>query len=98
MSSPTSYDIELFPTSSASNPGTVGLCFSGGGSRALTAALGAYRGLTALGLMEKVSFISSVSGGTWASAAYTYLPSAISDAVGYSWLPCATSMIIRAAR
>jgi hypothetical protein len=80
MSSPTSYDIELFPTSSASNPGTVGLCFSGGGSRALTAALGAYRGLTALGLMEKVSFISSVSGGTWASGAYTYLPSAISDA------------------
>jgi hypothetical protein len=84
MSSPTSYDIELFPTPAESTPsgqapsGT-GVCFSGGGSRALTAALGALRGLTALGLMEKVSFISSVSGGTWAAAAYTYLPATISD-------------------
>ena len=84
MSSPTSYDIELFPTpasptSSGPTSSGTGLCFSGGGSRALTAAMGALRGLTALGLMDKVSFISSVSGGTWASAAYTYLPSTISD-------------------
>jgi hypothetical protein len=80
MSSPTSYDIELFPTPAGTTPsGIVGLCFSGGGSRALTAAMGALRGLTALGLMDRVSFISSVSGGTWASATYTYLPSTISD-------------------
>lgn len=80
MSSPTSYDIELFPTPAGPTAsGTVGLCFSGGGSRALTAAMGALRGLTALGLMDRVSFISSVSGGTWASSAYTYLPSTISD-------------------
>jgi hypothetical protein len=80
MSSPTSYDIELFPTPANPTPsGTTGLCFSGGGSRALTAAMGALRSLTALGLMDKVSYISSVSGGTWASAAYTYLPATISD-------------------
>ena len=80
MSSPTSYDVQLVPTASAgANNNAVGVCFSGGGSRALTAAMGQLRALTALGLMNDVAFISSVSGGTWASSAYTYLPSSISD-------------------
>ena len=59
---------------------TVGLCFSGGGSRALSCALGQYRALDLLGLMGDVHYISSVSGGTWASAAYTFLPSEFDDA------------------
>jgi hypothetical protein len=58
---------------------TIGLCFSGGGSRALSCALGQYRALHLLGLMDDVHFISSVSGGTWASAAYTFLPSEFDD-------------------
>jgi hypothetical protein len=51
---------------------SVGLCFSGGGARALSASMGQYRALTKLGLMDKVRVIASVSGGTWASFIYTY--------------------------
>lgn len=51
---------------------SVGLCFSGGGTRSLSACWGYYRGLTELGLMDNVRVITSVSGGTWASFIYTY--------------------------
>jgi len=57
----------------------VGVCFSGGGSRALSAAMGQLRGLKYLNLLDEVFFISSVSGGTWASATYTYLPPVYED-------------------
>lgn len=67
-------------TDFAAPPGSVGLCFSGGGSRALTCALGQLRGLSYLRLLDQVFAISSVSGGSWASAIFTYLPSQISDA------------------
>jgi hypothetical protein len=60
-------------------PGSVGLCFSGGGSRALTCAMGQLRGLRYLGLLDQVFASSSVSGGTWANALFTYLPEKISD-------------------
>ncbi|MGB1243378.1 MAG: hypothetical protein ACPG49_12695 [Chitinophagales bacterium] len=63
----------------ASQTANVGLAASGGGSRALTATLGYYRGLTHLGLMNNVRYISSVSGGAWASISYTYLPKTIKD-------------------
>lgn len=56
-----------------------GICFSGGGNRALSAAMGQMRGLRALGLLSKARYISSVSGGSWASTAYTFLPSFITD-------------------
>ena len=67
-----SHEHSLKARSSSAN--FVGVCFSGGGSRALSAAMGQLRGLKYLNLLEDVFFISSVSGGTWASAAYTYLP------------------------
>lgn len=57
----------------------VGVCFSGGGSRSLSATLGQMRGLRNLGLLEKTLFISSVSGGSWASSLFTYLPQSITD-------------------
>ncbi|NHF65840.1 hypothetical protein [Xanthomonas hortorum] len=57
----------------------VGICLSGGGSRALSCALGQLRGLRSLGLLDKVAAISSVSGGTWANVLFTYLPTSISD-------------------
>ena len=56
-----------------------GVAFSGGGSRAMAAAQGQMRGLKYLGLMDKAICLSSVSGGTWAAAAYTYLPEEIED-------------------
>ncbi|CAE8593074.1 unnamed protein product [Polarella glacialis] len=49
-----------------------GLCFSGGGSRSLSATFGSLRALESLGLMAGVDAISSVSGGTWASAIYMF--------------------------
>lgn len=86
--SATGYDVQLFPippTETASLPrcnsgsGPVGLSFSGGGSRSLTCSMGQLRALRALGLLDQVSWTSSVSGGTWALAPFTWLPAAISD-------------------
>lgn len=57
----------------------VGVCLSGGGSRSASASMGALRALRHLGLLDKVTFISTVSGGGWAGVPYTYCPDAISD-------------------
>lgn len=64
---------------SDSTKANIGICFSGGGSRALTCAWGQMLGLETLGLMQKARYLSSVSGGTWASSIYTFLPQHISD-------------------
>lgn len=50
----------------------VALCFSGGGTRSMSACLGYYRGLLASGLLEHVRYISCVSGGSWASSIFVY--------------------------
>ena len=49
-----------------------GVCFSGGGTRSLSATMGQLRGLTELNLIENIRYISCVSGGSWASTLYTY--------------------------
>ncbi|MBV9069166.1 MAG: hypothetical protein JO093_03375 [Acidobacteria bacterium] len=56
-----------------------GIAVSGGGSRSLTCAIGQYRALKYLGVLDNVAVISSVSGGTWASASFVYLPSNFDD-------------------
>jgi hypothetical protein len=43
----------------------LGICMSGGGMRAATCALGWYRGLNHLNLLQKARFISASSGSTW---------------------------------
>ena len=67
----------VFPEQTANLPATpnTGVCFSGGGTRALTAAMGQLRGLTSLNLMGNIRYISCVSGGSWAAAPYTYYTS-----------------------
>ncbi|MCK6523752.1 patatin-like phospholipase family protein [Myxococcota bacterium] len=50
----------------------IGLCFSGGGSRALAAAWGQLRALRHLGVLDRARYISGVSGGSWASGIYTF--------------------------
>ncbi len=57
----------------------VGVCLSGGGSRSASASMGILRGLRALGVLDKVTFLSTVSGGGWAGTVYTYCPDTISD-------------------
>lgn len=69
---------ELAPGSPVRQPpsGTSGrkaaVCFSGGGTRAMTAAMGQMRALRTLGLWEKLFYISGVSGGAWATGIFTY--------------------------
>ena len=50
----------------------LGLAFSGGGVRAYTATLGYLRGLLDIGLLQQARYVSGVSGGSWAAAAYTF--------------------------
>lgn len=62
----------------------VGVCFSGGGSRALSATMGQIRGLShtldsnKTPWIDRVGTISAVSGGCWASSLYIFLPGHIS--------------------
>lgn len=50
--------------------GVIGLALSGGGSRAIAFHLGCLRALHKLGLLDKVSVISTISGGSVIGAAY----------------------------
>ena len=69
---------ELDDLSLAGRP-NVGVAFSGGGTRAAAAALGQLRALDQLGALQRMRYISSVSGGTWACIPYVYLPRPFSD-------------------
>ena len=51
---------------------STGLCLSGGGTRATCAAIGYLRGLLELGLLDRLRYMSSVSGGSWAAVPYSY--------------------------
>ncbi|MBN1207257.1 MAG: hypothetical protein JXB05_20395 [Myxococcaceae bacterium] len=69
FSSGTTY---TWPEQQAGVQPDVGVCFPGGGTRALSAAMGQLRGLINLGLLGSVDYISCVSGGSWASTAFAY--------------------------
>ncbi len=51
----------------------IGICFSGGGTRSATCTHGQLRALKELGVLERVGYISCVSGGAWAAVPYTFL-------------------------
>jgi hypothetical protein len=59
-------------------PGNVGVCLSGGGSRALTAGMGQLRALSYLtvngaSMLSQVKALSTVSGGSWLGVPFEYL-------------------------
>lgn len=56
-----------------------GICFSGGGPRAFSAALGQARGLYAGGFLDLVGAISCVSGGTWFGTMFNYASPSLTD-------------------
>ena len=60
--------------------GRWGACFSGGGPRAFSAALGQMRGLHAAGVLSQIGAISAVSGGSWFCTTFSFAPSALTDA------------------
>ncbi len=66
-------------------PGQVGVCLSGGGSRALSAGMGQLRALAYLqsngrSLLSQTRSLSTVSGGSWLGVTFEFLPAATSDA------------------
>ena len=66
-------------------PGNVGVCLSGGGSRALSAGMGQLRALSYLqlngqSLLSQTKALSTVSGGSWLGVTFELLPSSTSDA------------------
>lgn len=56
----------------ALNLPSTGVCFSGGGTRAMSCAIGQMKGLEQLGLWDDIGYVSAVSGGSWASTIFTY--------------------------
>lgn len=65
-------------------PGNVGVCLSGGGSRAMTAGMGQLRALKRLelngkSLLEQTRALSTVSGGSWMGQTFTYLSGSTTD-------------------
>jgi NTE family protein len=50
----------------------IGLCLSGGGSRAIAFHLGCFRALNKRGLLDRINVISAVSGGSIIGAMYAY--------------------------
>ena len=61
----------LYPAVAAKPSNAV--AFSGGGTRAFSVTAGYLLGLHELDVLRSTRYISSVSGGTWASAQYTYV-------------------------
>lgn len=65
-------------TNPAPTPGNVGVCLSGGGSRALTAGMGQLQALSYLTvngqpLLSQVKALSTVSGGSWLGVPFEFL-------------------------
>ena len=57
----------------------VAICISGGGSVSMMSTLGQLRALRQMGVLDKAQTISTVSGGSWATVLFTFLPQDITD-------------------
>ena len=71
--------IEQFHPNESASPASVGVCLSGGGSRALTAGMGQLQALNFLtvnasSMLSQVRAISTVSGGSWLGVPFEFLP------------------------
>jgi hypothetical protein len=73
-------DSSYFPESNLleHRPNTA-ISFSGGGSRAYIAAMGYLAALRDLDLLKNVRYIGGISGGSWATIAFTYLQNHTDD-------------------
>ena len=60
---------------------SVGISFSGGGSRAYTCSFGYLAAFHKLGLIEQIGYIAGISGGSWATSVYSYSQLNVSDDV-----------------
>jgi hypothetical protein len=55
--------------------------FTGGGSRSFVASLGYLGGLLELDLLKNIRYIAGISGGSWATAAFSYVQNVDSDEI-----------------
>jgi hypothetical protein len=69
-------EIELLLT----KPNTA-IAFSGGGSRAYTAAMGYLAGLRDLDLLKNIRYIGGISGGAWATTTFTFVQNVSNDEI-----------------
>ena len=83
----TKLTVEGFTGRERATPGNVGVCLSGGGSRALSAGMGQLRALNHLklpsggpSLLSQVKALSTVSGGSWLAVNFEYLADETKDA------------------
>ena len=56
-----------------------GICFSGGGTRSASASVGYMRALHDLGFENQIRYVIGISGGSWFSVPYTFLPNKFTD-------------------
>ena len=78
LSSTPPLSIEQFYSGSPAPAGSIGVCLSGGGSRALTAGMGGLQALSYLtfngnSMLGQVKALSTVSGGSWVGVPYEFL-------------------------
>jgi hypothetical protein len=72
-------ELQIDRYSPSSHP--IGVCFSGGGPRAMTAGMGQMRGLLETPLYDLIGAISCVSGGSWFGSIFSFADPSISDGV-----------------
>lgn len=58
---------------------SLGICFSGGGTRSASLTLGQLRALDKIGVLERAKYMCGVSGGSWGSLPFIYLDKIIND-------------------
>jgi hypothetical protein len=58
---------------------SLGITFSGGGTRSASLSMGQLRALNQIGVLQRAKYMSGVSGGSWATVPFTFLDTAISD-------------------
>src|SRR5690349_17039994 len=61
-----------WPEQQAGVAPNVGVCFPGGGTRAMCAAMGQLNALVNQNIIQSIDYMSCVSGGSWAAAAFAY--------------------------
>jgi|KBSSwiStaDraftv2_1062776.scaffolds.fasta_scaffold01096_28 hypothetical protein len=70
-------------------PTSFGIAFSGGGTRSATATTGSLRGLRQNGWLDRVQYLTAVSGGSWASVPFTYSRLPLEELLGEMEAPAA---------
>lgn len=63
-------------------PQDVGVAFSGGGTRSAAATIGQLRGLRQNGWLDRVRYVTAVSGGSWAAVPYTFYDGPLEELLG----------------